>query len=60
VERPPEADSPPQAVVIVDTLAPTAEITGPGETFEAAPGEPIPLSWVVSDENLGDTPAALT
>lgn len=59
VERPPEADAPPQAVVVVDTLAPTAKITAPAEGMELTPGQTALLSWTCSDENLAPQPAAL-
>ena len=59
VDRPPLADERPQAIVVVDTLPPTAEIIEPAEEFRTRPGERIQVSWVVSDENLDEKPAAL-
>lgn len=60
VDNPPRPEDPAQAIVVVDTLAPTAEILLPPEDYEVKPGEPVKLSWTVSDENLGDKPAVFT
>ncbi len=59
VVNPPEPDDPPQAVVVVDTLPPTAELISPAEGDTYLPGELVPLAWTVSDENLPEHPAAL-
>ncbi len=60
VLEPPRPDSPPQAVVVVDTLPPVAELVTPEEGFAANPGDRVVLAWSAEDENLADKPAALS
>ncbi len=60
VMSPPEPSSPPQAMVMVDTLAPEAELLTPAEGFEAHWDEPVHLSWSSRDENLAERPVSLS
>lgn len=61
VANPPHPDDPAQAVVVVDTLPPTAEILLPAEDdTQVRPGEKVRLSWTVADENLDEKPAAFS
>ena len=56
---PPDKASTAQAVVIVDTLAPTAEFLAPDENHGVMPGATVGIAWVSSDENLAERPSAL-
>ncbi len=60
VANPPLPADAAQAVVVVDTLSPNAELLLPAEDAEVAPGERVELSWRIADENLGATPGVLT
>ncbi|MDR1612784.1 MAG: tetratricopeptide repeat protein [Planctomycetota bacterium] len=55
----PEPESPPQAVVIVDTLPPRVEISRPADPAHAPAGESLEIAWMVVDENLPEFPGIL-
>ncbi|MDR0361450.1 MAG: tetratricopeptide repeat protein [Planctomycetota bacterium] len=59
VSLPPTPESPAQAVVIVDTIPPKAEITRPAEPARGTAGESLEIAWVAIDENLEEYPATL-
>ncbi len=60
VQRPPEKESPAQATVIVDTLAPLVDLFSPSESAEFTAGDTITLSWRAKDENLPERPVSLS
>ncbi len=59
VASPPDRTSPDQAVVIVDTLAPIAEITKPEDSVKATAGDSLEIAWTARDENIADHPVDL-
>ncbi len=60
VLSPPEPDSPAQALVVVDTLQPIAELLTPEDGSEAGAAEEMHVSWSSEDENLAEYPVTLS
>lgn len=59
VQRAPHTDSPPQATVVVDTLAPIVDLLSPSEAAEITAGDTVNLVWRAKDENLAERPVNL-
>lgn len=59
VSSPPDRFSPPQASVVVDTLAPIVTLASPADNADAVAGEPLTVIWEANDENLGPRPVNL-